>query len=145
MYKKTAISLLIATALCFAENKSNPPESTLAVPSGVYTFNTVIDLDSNKAYHGIYRYSASRKSNFYLEDTWVNLEYNGKPIDPLLFMNSNIDENYKYMGKDCAFLNGGKTANYRIIICDEGKIMYTWEFYKNSTRRYKFSNEQQNQ
>jgi len=131
--------------MCYAGDESPSPQSSLAVPSGVYTFNTAVDLDSNKTFHGAFRYSASRKSRNFMDITWVNLEYNGKPIDPLLFSNINIDENYKYMGKDCAFLNGAKTANQKIIICDDGKLMYTWEFYTNRTRRFKFSNEQTKQ
>ena len=112
---------------------------TLAVPDGYYEYSTVTDLDSNKTYSGKYRYSASRKSEFYLEDTWVNLEYNGKPLDPLLFMNINVNEQYNYMGRECAFLNGGKTTNNRIIICDSGSVMYLWTFYSDGTKRYMFS------
>lgn len=117
---------------------------SLAVPDLCYEYNSVTDLDSNKTFNGKYLYSASGKTGGSLFDRaeqtiWVNLEYNGKPLSPIFFSGLNVDEEYNYMGKKCAFLNGGQTTNNRIIICDYGAVMYLWTFYSHGTKRYMFT------
>ena len=112
------------------------------IPDSCYEYNTLVDLDSNKSYEGNYRYSASGEipGNLFAraeENVCVNLEINGKPLNPMCFSALNIDEEYRYMGKKCAFLNEG---GMRMIICDSGNILYVWETHSNRTRRHMFTN-----